>query len=320
MEQSRNKLAKSPLIYSILLHVILLTALFLHWSNNTSHPNFVQPDVNIIKAVAVNPNQISSSVDKIKTVKQDQGKLVAKNTVRQLQPAVQTPPTPQPPVPEKPAQTSITETQQQEIAKQLAQNPPVKKPKPIIIEKPQEDENAKFVAEKQKEQQKIQKQQQLKQEQQKQEQLKQAQLKQEKIKQQELAKKQALAKKQQLAQQIKIAQQEDLQKQLEQEQKQLSDTSAKQMQSEIEKYMALIEQAIHQNWLLPDGVDSQLSCVLLIKTAPGGEVISVQVTKSSGNAGLDNSARTAVFKASPLPVPSGDLYEQFHQFNLTVKP
>jgi colicin import membrane protein len=50
-------------------------------------------------------------------------------------------------------------------------------------------------------------------------------------------------------------------------------------------------------------------------------VLDVQVTKTSGDPSLDSSARAAVLKASPLPVPSNpDEFDSFRQFALKVKP
>jgi colicin import membrane protein len=89
----------------------------------------------------------------------------------------------------------------------------------------------------------------------------------------------------------------------------------------VNKYNALITQAISQQWLVPAGVDKSLSSILLIRLAPGGAVLDVQVTKSSGDLALDRSARDAVFKASPLPVPDDEQsFEQFRLFELKVKP
>jgi len=89
----------------------------------------------------------------------------------------------------------------------------------------------------------------------------------------------------------------------------------------VDKYKALILQAISQQWVVPSHVDKHLTCELLIKLAPGGVVVDVSITKSSGNALLDHSAKTAVFRASPLPVPD-DIYsfESFREFVLKVKP
>lgn len=89
----------------------------------------------------------------------------------------------------------------------------------------------------------------------------------------------------------------------------------------IDKFKAQIIQAIGQQWVIPSHVDKKRTCELLIHLAPGGVVLDVQIMKSSGDLALDRSARAAVFKASPLPVPA-DIYsfEPFRQFVLKVKP
>jgi colicin import membrane protein len=104
-------------------------------------------------------------------------------------------------------------------------------------------------------------------------------------------------------------------------QKQVAEARAAEMQGIVDKYKALILQAISQNWLIPGGVNKKLSAVLLIHLAPGGTVLDVQLTRSSGDVALDRSALAAVLKASPLPVPTvSEEFEPFRQFVLKVKP
>lgn len=103
--------------------------------------------------------------------------------------------------------------------------------------------------------------------------------------------------------------------------KPLSGANVAQAQGEVDKYKALILQAISQHWLLPPNVDKKLTAQLLIRLAPGGTVLDVQLIKSSGNDAIDRSARSAVYKASPLPVPDHSAeFEAFRQFVLKVKP
>jgi len=112
-----------------------------------------------------------------------------------------------------------------------------------------------------------------------------------------------------------------LQKQLQQEQEQQKALQAQQLNNEVARYKTLIQNDIARQWLIPDGVDKNLSCQLLIKLDTVGNVLSVDVVKSSGNALLDRSAVTAVLKASPLPVPQAPgLFKQFESLELTVKP
>lgn len=112
-----------------------------------------------------------------------------------------------------------------------------------------------------------------------------------------------------------------LQDQMKSEQQRLASIHDKEVASEVAKYKAKIVAVIGRSWLIPDKVDKSLACQLTIHLGPGGVVLDVQVSKSSGDAVLDRSAKTAVLKASPLPVPSDkELFNQFRDLRLTVRP
>lgn len=115
-----------------------------------------------------------------------------------------------------------------------------------------------------------------------------------------------------------------LQKKLEEEQRQQAQLAAekeRQLQEIIQRYGALIKQAIGQQWIIPDNVERNLSSTLLIRLAPGGSVVDVQLIQSSGHPQLDRSAIAAVYKASPLPVPrEEEWFEKFREVKLTVRP
>lgn len=112
-----------------------------------------------------------------------------------------------------------------------------------------------------------------------------------------------------------------LEREMEAEQNSLASANAQKMRGIVDKYKPLIIQAIAQHWLVPNGVDRSLSAQLLIRVSPGGTVLDVHLVKSSGDEALDRSARTAVFKASPLPVPTDPSeFEPFKEFVLKVKP
>jgi colicin import membrane protein len=88
-----------------------------------------------------------------------------------------------------------------------------------------------------------------------------------------------------------------------------------------DKYRHLILQAIAQQWIIPPQMNKHLETQLVVHLAPGGMVLEVIIVKSSGNSVLDRSAQTAVYKASPLPVPKNNaLFHTFRQINLTVRP
>lgn len=90
---------------------------------------------------------------------------------------------------------------------------------------------------------------------------------------------------------------------------------------EIDRYKSLIISAISHRWIVPENVKKGLECRLKVRVAPGGVVMDVKLLKASGDAALDHSAKAAIYKASPLPVPKeAALFNEFREFNLTARP
>lgn len=90
---------------------------------------------------------------------------------------------------------------------------------------------------------------------------------------------------------------------------------------EVDKYKALIIGAISHQWILPENANRQLSSQFRIRLAPNGAVLEVNLTRSSGDPILDRSAQAAIYKASPLPVPSdAATFNLFRDISLTVRP
>lgn len=93
------------------------------------------------------------------------------------------------------------------------------------------------------------------------------------------------------------------------------------MAGEIDKYKALIVNAIGNNWILPENVNKSLECKFRIRLAPGGAVLDVSLISGSGDPLLDKSAENAIRKASPLPVPmDAEVFNKFRDISLTVRP
>lgn len=89
----------------------------------------------------------------------------------------------------------------------------------------------------------------------------------------------------------------------------------------INRYRAKILAAIQREWIVPKEVRSGVSCKFLLRLSTQGKVLGVDLLKSSGSGVLDRSARVAVFKASPLPIPTDPaLSSQFRSIRLTVRP
>ncbi|MEE9452011.1 MAG: cell envelope integrity protein TolA, partial [Gammaproteobacteria bacterium] len=94
-----------------------------------------------------------------------------------------------------------------------------------------------------------------------------------------------------------------------------------QQRGEINRYKNLITQAISRSWIIPASADEDLSAQFEIRLAENGSVLEVRLLRSSGDPILDRSAETAIYKASPLPVPGDtEVFDQFKVLNLTVQP
>ena len=65
----------------------------------------------------------------------------------------------------------------------------------------------------------------------------------------------------------------------------------------------------------------ELSGMWTVGQSRCGNVLSVKMNRSSGNARLDESAENAIFKTSPLPFPGeARFYEYLKEFNFVFKP
>ena len=117
-----------------------------------------------------------------------------------------------------------------------------------------------------------------------------------------------------------IEEEKKLQDELAAEQKGQEARQLSRDQAIIAKYTESIKREIQNNFNqlgLPKG----LSCELLIRIIPGGDVVEATIVKSSGNAIFDRRAETAVQAASPLPVPAEDhLFEQMRELNIIFEP
>lgn len=138
------------------------------------------------------------------------------------------------------------------------------------------------------------------------------------------AQKEALAAKAKEAAQKQAAQKEALAakaKEAAQKQAQLDAANQARLAGEVDKYKALIIDAIGRQWILPDNVNKSLSSQFRIRLAPDGGVLEVSLMRSSGDPILDRSAQTAIYKASPLPVPQDSkTFDLFREISLTVRP
>jgi colicin import membrane protein len=84
-------------------------------------------------------------------------------------------------------------------------------------------------------------------------------------------------------------------------------------------YVNRIRIKVRQNWILPQDLQGNPECVFDVVQLPTGEVLSVKLSKSSGNPAYDAAVERAILKSSPLPLPEPrSLFER--QLKLTFRP
>jgi colicin import membrane protein len=268
---------KRPFIYAVFIHVILFVFLFWQFAPKRDFASrMVQPDVDIIKAVAVSQQSLDAvKAEKLKK-QQEAERVKAELKRRQLE-----------------KERAVKKAEEERIAKAKA----------LELQKKQEAERKLAEA----------KAAELKKKQEAERKLAEAKAA-EKVAQEKAAK---IAAQQKAAKELEQAQEQALQDQIAQEQHAIEAARSNARQSEVERYLALIQQALENNWNKPANLDPSIYSLLHVQIGPGGVVINVSIAKSSGNPALDSSARAAVFKASPLPVPDDpDLFNAFRQITL----
>ena len=90
----------------------------------------------------------------------------------------------------------------------------------------------------------------------------------------------------------------------------------------VASYVGTIVRRIEQNWSRPPSARNGMQATLLIGLVPTGEVVSVEVTASSGNSAFDRSAQVAVRDAAPFEVPDDPaLFErEFRRLRILFRP
>ena len=114
------------------------------------------------------------------------------------------------------------------------------------------------------------------------------------------------------------------QQQLAEEQAMLAARRQAFIQSEVDRYMLLIQQRVESNWNRPSGWTAGTKCEVAIRVIPGargGQVLDARMTRSCGNPLFDRTVETAVFNSSPIPLPTDpEVAAQFRDLNLIFNP
>jgi colicin import membrane protein len=120
-----------------------------------------------------------------------------------------------------------------------------------------------------------------------------------------------------------------IREQLAQEQKALQDRERKDVLKQFASpptaglpdagYIDKIRTKIKANIIPPSEIKGNPEVVFNIVQLPTGQVLSVRLVKTSGNALLDDAVERAILKSSPLPKP--DRPEQWlREFNISFRP
>lgn len=291
-------------IVALALHVVLLTTIFLnfHWISKPRQQTMVSKPVKVIDAVAINQQQLAEEVAQIKA-KEAQKHRQENERLAKLQ-----------------RELAQTKLHNQQAAKKLAQT----KAKQQIAAKQQkiaEQKSAKKLASLKAKQ--AAEQERLTQERKK------ADAEHKRLQQVNQKKQQETKRLAELEKQRKLAEKKQqqarserlLQDKLAEEDNLLRQAREQRTQDQIDKYSQLIKHAIGERWRVPDSTANNLSCIFLIRLAPNGSVLDVKLVRSSGDSVLDRSARSAVYQASPLPVPHDpEVFAKFREIRLLVRP
>jgi colicin import membrane protein len=141
-----------------------------------------------------------------------------------------------------------------------------------------------------------------------QEELKQAELKQQELK---------------LQQQIQAEQKRQVDQQLQQQvlQQQILAQHASAQARLVGEYKDRIMAKIKRFVILPPDLAGNPQAEFDVVLLPGGDVLSVKSTRSSGQPAYDSAVERAIYKAAPLPLPPDSaLFREFRELHLKFRP
>lgn len=94
----------------------------------------------------------------------------------------------------------------------------------------------------------------------------------------------------------------------------IADIMGKQLsQKELDRYIAMMQQAVQRHWKVPAGVDSSIPDPLVeMVLRRNGSVVSAHIVEPSGNAALDQTLINAIHAAAPFKLPQ----QQFEAFRV----
>ena len=92
-----------------------------------------------------------------------------------------------------------------------------------------------------------------------------------------------------------------------------------QQMSEVAKYKAMILAKIKSRIIMPPDLPGNPNVEYLVTLLPGGDILDVRLSKSSGFVGYDDAVERAIFLSKPLPLPPDPaLFSQFRNLSIIV--
>lgn len=90
----------------------------------------------------------------------------------------------------------------------------------------------------------------------------------------------------------------------------------------VDEYIAKIAAKIRRYIVLPPGVSENIKAEFNVTLLPGGEVLTANLAKSSGNDAYDSAVERAILKAQPLPLPPAEqnMFSRFRDLRLKFSP
>ena len=263
-------------LYSLVLHVVVITALVVNF-DSARRPVFKpQPEENIVEAVTVDDKAVEKELQRLRELEQEKQRAMEKK-LKDL---------------ERQADAVEKKRKEEEKRSRAAERKrKEEEQRQTEAERNRKEEERKTAAERER----------IKQEKRKAE---------ADLKRIEEENRKAEAERKRIEQEERKAEAERKRKEEEKRKKAAEEAQRKQLAQEqqdqdkktLQNIKAEIDQVVTGNFN-KTGLPKGLECVLSVQTVPGGEVVSVTVNKSSGNEVFDRRAITAVEKASPLPLP-----------------
>lgn len=101
----------------------------------------------------------------------------------------------------------------------------------------------------------------------------------------------------------------------------IADIMGKQLsQKELDRYIAMMQQAVQRHWKVPAGVDSSIPDPLVeMVLRRNGSVANARIVESSGNMVLDQTLISAIHAAAPFKIPLQQ-FEAFRTNRIRFRP